>query len=89
MATAQQIEEAATRRAGHIDRIKRHIVKEGYPPTMGELADATGVGRETIKKDLRVLADEGLLEFGKAPAGRAIRLTGHRVLVVKSGGASA
>lgn len=94
MATPQQIENAAARRVGHLERIRQHIETHGFPPTLSELADAVDVDRETVKKDMRVLRDEGLIEFGNAtdadgnraataPAGRAIRLVGHRVILVR------
>ena len=79
MATADQMRAAAARRAELLQLIRAHIETVGYPPTLSEMGDATGVHRETIKKDMRVLADEGLIEHDGAPAGRAIRLTGHRV----------
>lgn len=85
MATAAQMHNAAARRAGLVQLIHEHIENRGYPPTLTEMADATGVHRETIKKDMSILREEGVIVFDDAPAGRAIRLVGYRVALVPIG----
>ena len=82
MATADQIEQAAKRRARIPDTVRRSIEGKGYPPTITELADALDVDRETVKADLAVLVEAGYLEVDKGIT-RGIRLAGHRVVLVE------
>jgi predicted transcriptional regulator len=81
MATAEQLETAAARRVRIRGAIRESITSRGYPPTLSELAESTGVDRETIKVDLRTLADAGVIEVDKGVT-RGIRLKGYRVVLV-------
>lgn len=80
MATQEQIVGAAERRAGVLEYVRTSIETRGYPPTLTEIATATGVDRATTIGDVRVLASEGYLEVDKG-ATRGLRLAGHRVVL--------
>lgn len=84
MATDDQLATAARRRVQTLDVIRRHITDKGYPPTLTEIADATHVDRATVVIDVRVLANEGLLEVDKGIT-RGLRLAGHDVVLVPRG----
>lgn len=52
--------------------IVAYIDQKGYPPTISELAEATGRSRGTIHSDLRRLTSAGRIEVEKGA--RAIRV---------------
>lgn len=81
MATADQLADAATRRVATLDVIRRHITDKGYPPTLTEIAEATGVDRATVVVDVRVLTKAGHLEVDPGVT-RGIRVAGHDVVLV-------
>ena len=73
MPTTEQLEGAAARRRIVLDKIRDKIAEDGYPPSVGELADATGVSKLTTRRDLRALALSGAIEVDAGVA-RGIRL---------------
>lgn len=74
MPTPTEIDGAARRRADVLDLIGEAIRVKGYPPSVSELQEATGVGSSlTIRKDLEVLARDGKIERD-AGVTRGIRL---------------
>jgi SOS-response transcriptional repressor LexA len=81
MATTDQLAAAAERRVETLDVIRRHITSHGYPPTLTEIAEATGVDRATVVVDVRVLTDAGELEVDKGIT-RGLRIARHDVVLV-------
>lgn len=81
MATTDQLATAARRRVETLDVIRRHITDKGYPPTLSEIAKATGVDRATVVVDVRVLAENGQIEVDKGVT-RGVRIAGHNVVLV-------
>lgn len=73
MATQEQMDTAATRRREVLNRIRDDLATKGYPPSVGELADATGVTKRTIRVDLERLRRDGRIEVDPGVA-RGIRL---------------
>lgn len=88
MATEDQLKTAADRRVDTLDVIRRYITDKGYPPTMTDIAEATGVDRATVVIDVRVLTKAGLIEVDKGVT-RGIRLAGHDVVLVPRQGVTA
>lgn len=81
MATDDQMLHAAQRRRALLEVVRRFIETRGYPPTLTELAEVTGVTRETTVVDLRTLEAAQLVEVDKGVT-RGIRLVGFDVVLV-------
>jgi repressor LexA len=81
MATTDQLAGAADRRVATLEFIKAHITSKGYPPTLTEIADSTGVDRATVVVDVRVLAKAGVLEVDQHVT-RGIRVANHDIVLV-------
>jgi repressor LexA len=73
MPAATDIAEARRRRAQVLTLIAKSINSKGYPPSVSELANATGVSTLTTRRDLASLEDAGKIERDPG-VGRGIRL---------------
>lgn len=69
-----QLARAAKRRGEVFNLIAASISEEGYPPSVSELAERTGVSPRTIRVDLAALEAAGKIERDPGKA-RGIRLT--------------
>lgn len=66
------------KRAFIYDCIVAYVVKTGYPPTIQELCELTGLkSKSTIYKHLHMLADRGAIEM-EAGKSRTIRVPGYK-----------
>lgn len=57
-----------------LDMIQAGIDKNGYPPTIKEMADALGLGKEAVHARCILLRNKGALEWEEAKA-RTFRVT--------------
>lgn len=71
---ADYLAAAATRRERVFELIAESISTRGYPPTVSEIADVTGMSKLITRRDLRKLRDDGRIEID-AGVTRGIRLT--------------
>lgn len=58
-----------------LELVRSHIARNGYPPSLRELAAAAGITFAAVRKHLQRLADQGLVELPERTA-RGIRLVG-------------
>lgn len=59
--------------------IREYIHDHGFPPTMAELVEATGIPRATLRWHLDSLSEQGYLKFsGEQKAMRTLRVTRTR-----------
>jgi repressor LexA len=73
MPTQTEIDRAATRRKQTLKLIATSISTHGYPPSVSELATATGVSSAAVRRDLEALEKAGKIERDFAVA-RGIRI---------------
>ena len=81
MANTAGLENAAARRVRLLELIRTNIETRGYPPTAGELADATGVHRSMVQLDLTALERAHLIEVDRGTT-RGMRLVGYTVRLI-------
>lgn len=62
MPSPTEIERAAKRRVEILRKIVESVNGRGYPPTVSELAEATGVTKRQIRTDLDALVAAGAIE---------------------------
>ena len=73
MPTPTEIKRAAKRRAKTLEIIRRRITSGDLPPTLTEIAEATGVSKRTAAVDLERLVEAGAIERLSTPRGIKIR----------------
>lgn len=77
MPTQEQIDRATARRVQIVEEIRESLRSRKYPPTVSELALATGVSKPQIRTDLGILVDAGILERDPGVP-RGLRITTGR-----------
>lgn len=76
---------AADRRANELlPAIHAYVTAHGYSPSIADLAATLNVNRETVRDDLRVLEDAGLITT-RPNQPRTISMTRYRVTLVPIG----
>lgn len=73
MPTREELDRAAARRKVVLRLIRQHITRQGYPPSVSELAAETHVTKLTIRRDLETLVADGKIERDRGVT-RGIRL---------------
>lgn len=62
MPGADEIARATARRVRIVELIAESVRDKGYPPSLSELAEKTGVSKPQVRKDLNLLEAEGVIE---------------------------
>lgn len=76
MPTTAALDNARTRRTTILTRVTESVSGRGFPPSLRELADATGVSPRQIAKDVHALVAAGALEHTPGIA-RSLKVTGR------------
>lgn len=77
MPTQAEIDRATARRVQVVEVIRESLRDRKYPPTVAEIAQATGVSNRQTRTDLAVLAAAGAIERD-AGVPRGIRIRARR-----------
>ena len=64
-----------------LEAIKAYIIQHGYPPTVREICDMTGIAStSTVSHQIKKMLKDGTLESDADMSPRAIRVPGMRIV---------